>query len=145
MRDGEDPICHDQTRVPWPSLNLSKINCMKPKFGANLWLCYMDTDSLVYNIKTDDFYEHIIGKVKARFDMSDYSHSRNLPMGVNKKVIGLMKDRLGGKIMTEFVTLRPKLYAYKTLSGSVGQEVHHEEEVRLQGLQAVLISRSESV
>ena len=39
---------------------------------------------------------------------------RPLPMGLNKKVIGLMEDELGGDIMTEFVTLRPKMYAYNT-------------------------------
>ena len=58
---------------------------MKMRYGANLQLCYMDTDSLVYNIKTDNFYEDITGNVKARFDMSDYSHSHPLPMGVNKE------------------------------------------------------------
>ena len=59
---------------------------MKLKYGMNLQLCYMDTDSLIYNIKTDDFYEDIASNLKARFDMSGYSHSCPLPMGVNKKV-----------------------------------------------------------
>ena len=67
-------------------LDLSKIimykfhhDYMNPKYGVNLWLCYMDTDSLVYNIRTDDFYEDIAGDVKARFDMSSYSCSRVRP------------------------------------------------------------------
>ena len=58
--------------------------------------------------------------VEARFDTSDYSKTdfRPLPIGLNKKVIGLMKDELGGAIMTEFVALRPNLYSYKKLGGS---------------------------
>ena len=68
----------------------------------------MDTDSLVYNIKTEDFYADISEDVPARFDTSGYIPNRLLPIGLNKKVIGLMKDELGGKIMTEFVALRPK-------------------------------------
>ena len=78
----------------------------------------MDTDSLVYDIKTGDFYEDITDNVPARFDTSGYCSNRPLPVGLNKKVIGLMKDELGGKIMTEFVALRPKLYSYKKLDGS---------------------------
>ena len=79
----------------------------------------MDTDSLVYDIKTEDFYEDIANDVKARFDTSGYSKIdfRLLPIGLNKKVIGLMKDELGGKIMTEFVALRPKLSSYKKIDG----------------------------
>ena len=92
---------------------------MKPKYGENLKLCYMDTDSLVYHIKTEDFYEDIAKDVETRFDTSGYSKkdARPLPIGLNKKVIGLMKDELGGKIMTEFVALRPKLHAYRKLDG----------------------------
>ena len=87
---------------------------MVPKYGEKLDLCYMDTDSLIYNIETEDFYKDIAEDVPARFDTSGYNPDRPLPVGLNKKVIGLMKDELGGEIMTEFVTLRPKMYAYKT-------------------------------
>ena len=78
----------------------------------------MDTDSLVYDIKTEDFYEDIADDIPARFDTSGYCPNRPLPVGLNKKVIGLMKDESGGKIMTEFVALRPKLYSYKVRDGS---------------------------
>ena len=74
----------------------------------------MDTDSLIYSIETDDFYKDIADDVKDRFDTSGYNPDRPLPVGLNKKLIGLMKDELGGEIMTEFVTLRPKMYAYRT-------------------------------
>ena len=109
-------------------LDLSKIimyefhyDYMIPKYGLEeLKLCYMDTDSQVYDIKTEDFYEDIANDVEARFDTSGYSKTdfRPLPICLNKKVMGLMKDELGGKIMTEFVALRPKLYSYKKLDGS---------------------------
>ena len=103
-------------------LDLSKIvtyefhyDYMKPKYNnKNLTLCYMDTDSLIYSIETDDFYKDIADDVKGRFDTSCYDPDRPLPVGLNKKVIGLLKDELGGEIMTEFITLRPKMYAYKT-------------------------------
>ena len=109
-------------------LDLSKIvmyefhyDYMVPKYGLEiLKLCYMDTDSLVYDIKSENFCEDIANDVEARFDTSGYSKTdfRPLPISLNKKVIGLMKDELGGKIMTEFMALRPKLYSYKKLDGS---------------------------
>ena len=102
-------------------LDLSKIimyefhyDYMVPKYGKKLDLCYMDTDSLIYNIETGDFYKDIADDVPARFDTSGYLSNRPLPIGLNNKVIGLMKDELGGEIMEEFVTLRPKMYSYKT-------------------------------
>ena len=69
------------------------------------------------NIKRNDFYEDITNDVENRFDTSNYEVNRPLLMGKNKKVIGLMKDELGGKIITEFVTLRPKTYSYLTDDG----------------------------
>ena len=90
---------------------------MKPKYGNNVKLCYMDTDSFIMNIKTNDFYEDIANDVENRFDTSNYEVNRPLLMAKNNKVIGLMKDELGGKIITEFVTLRPKTYSYLTDDG----------------------------
>ena len=66
------------------------------------------------HIKTEDFYKNIANDVEKRFDTSNYKINRLLPTGENKKVVGLMKDELGGKIMTEFVALRPKTYSYLT-------------------------------
>ena len=102
-------------------LGLSKIvmhefhyDYMKWKYSdENLTLCYMDTDYLIYDIATDDFYKDIANDVADRFDMSGYNPNRPLPVGLNKKVIGLMKDESGGDIMSEFITLRPKMYVDK--------------------------------
>ena len=87
---------------------------MKPKYGDNVKLCYMDTDSFIMHIKTEDCYEDIANDVEKRFDTSNYEVDRPLPTGKKKRVIGLMKDELGEKIMTEFVALRPKTYSYLT-------------------------------
>ena len=91
---------------------------MKPKYNDAVKLCYMDTDSFIMNIKTNDFYEDIASDVENRFDTSNYEVDRPLPTGKNKKVIGLMKDELGGKIITEFVTLGPKTYSFLTDDGN---------------------------
>ena len=87
---------------------------MKPKYGDNVKLCYMDTDSFIMHIKTEYFYKDIADDVEKRFDTSNYEVDRPLPTGKNKKVIELMKDELGGKIMTEFLALRPKTCSYLT-------------------------------
>ena len=87
---------------------------MKPKYGNDVKLCYMDADSFIMSIKTNDFYKDIANDVEKRFDTSNYEVDRPLPTGKNKKVIGLMKDELGGGITAEFVALRPKTYSYLT-------------------------------
>ena len=88
---------------------------IKPKYGDKARLCYMDTDSFIMHIKTEDFYKDIANDVERWFDISNYDEKdkRPLPIGKNKKVIGMFKDELGGKIMTEFCALRAKAYAYK--------------------------------
>ena len=92
---------------------------MKRKYNDDrLQLCYMDTDSFIYSIKTEDFYTDIVDDVTKRFDTSGYCSNCPLPIGLNKKIIGLMKDELGGAIMTEFIALRPKLYSHIKLDGS---------------------------
>ena len=90
---------------------------MKPKYGNDVKLCYMDMNSFIMNIKTNDFYEDITTDVEKRSDTSNYEVNRPLPIRKNKKVIGLMKDELGGKIIMKFVTLRPKTSSFLTDDG----------------------------
>ena len=75
---------------------------LKPKYNENIRLCYMHTDSFITHIKTEDFFEDIANDVEKWFDTSNYPSNINrpLPKGKNKKVIGLMKNELGGEIMT---------------------------------------------
>ena len=67
---------------------------IKPKYGNNVKLCYMDTDSFIMHIKTEDFYKDIADDVGKRIYTSNYEVNRPLPIGKNKKVIGLMKYEL---------------------------------------------------
>ena len=88
---------------------------IKFKFGDKARLCYMDTDNFIMHSKTEDFYKDIADDVERWFDTSNFNKEDNRPLsiGKNKKVIGMFKDELGGKIMTEFCALRAKAYAYK--------------------------------
>ncbi|PFX12388.1 putative uncharacterized transposon-derived protein F54H12.3 [Stylophora pistillata] len=91
-------------------------NYIKPKYPeGRSKLLFTDTDSLCYEIQTEDFYKDITGDVDRWFDTSNISkeHPSGVPTGVNKKVIGKFKDEAGGKIIEEFVGLRAKLYSYK--------------------------------
>ena len=88
---------------------------IEPEYKEKARLCYMDTDSFVVYIKTEDFYKGIAGDVEIWFDTSNYDEKdeRPLPIGKNKKVISMFKDELSGKIMIEFCALRAKAYAYR--------------------------------
>ena len=85
------------------------------KYNSKAQLLFTDTDSLMYEIKTKDFYKDINPDVQDKFDTSDYStnHKSGIQIGVNKKVIGMFKDEVAGRQITHFVGLRAKLYSYK--------------------------------
>ena len=87
---------------------------IKLKYGDKARLCFTDTDSLVTYVETEDFYKDIASDVEKWFDTSNYDEKdkKPLPIGINKKVIGMFKDELGGKIMIEFCALRAKTYAF---------------------------------
>lgn len=95
---------------------------IKPKYGDKARLLFTDTDSLCYEITTEDFYKDIADDVPKRFDTSNYP-KENPIAGHNKKVLGMMKDEAGGKVITEFVGLRPKLHALKTQHGGEEKNV----------------------
>ena len=100
-------------------LELSKIlmyefwyDYVKPKNSEKAKLSYMDMDSFIVYIKADNIYKDIAEDVEIRFDTSNYELDRPFPKGKIKKVIGLMKDKLSGKIMIRFVELRAKTDSY---------------------------------
>ena len=85
---------------------------MKTKYVEKAKLCYTDTESFIVYIKTEDFYEDVATDFDKWFDTSGYIIHRSLPMGKNKKVLCKFKDELGGRIMTEFVGVGPKIYSF---------------------------------
>ena len=85
---------------------------VKLKYGEKTILCCMDTGSFVVYIKRKYICSNIAKDVETRFDASSFDLDRPLPKVKNQIVIALMKDELGGKIMTEFAALRTTSYIY---------------------------------
>ncbi|XP_048583266.1 uncharacterized protein LOC116615318 [Nematostella vectensis] len=110
-------------------------NYIKQKYGEKARLLFTDTDSLMYEIETGDFYEDISPDVKSVFDTSNYpkDHLSCIETGVNKKVIGKFKDEAGGKQITEFVGLRAKLYAFEMDGG--------REEKKCKGVKRAVVKK----
>ena len=79
-------------------------------------MLFTDTDSLTYEIKSENVYEKIF-KWKDLFDFSNYSKDSKFFNETNKKVIGKMKDEFGGVIVIEFVGLKSKMYSMKKIDG----------------------------
>lgn len=101
-------------------LDLSKLHMykfhydtMKPKYGDKIQLLMTDTDSLVYEVQTDDIYKDMY-EMKEHFDLSGYSKANPIYDAINNKVIGKFKDETGDNIITEFAALRPKCYSFLT-------------------------------
>ena len=113
---------------------------LKPMYGDKIRLLFTDTDSLMILVETEDFYKDITPYVHELFDTSEFpkDHPSIIPTGVNKKVIGMFKDEVGGRVITEFVGLRAKNYSYlcegkeykkcKGVKMSVTKkDIHHED------------------
>ena len=80
-------------------------NYIKAIYGEKAKLCYMDTDSFIVHVKSDDFYQDIEKDVETRFATSNYELKRPPPKGRNKKVSAI-KDALGRKVIEKVVELR---------------------------------------
>ena len=114
-------------------------NYIKPKYDEKVKLLFTDTDSLMYEIETDDFYKDISPDVRDKFDTSNYPKDHGIrlrngtlrPSGietwVNKKVTGMFKDEAGG-LISEFVGLRAKLYSFKILKTAA--EIFEEKKCK---------------
>ena len=95
-------------------------NFIKKHFDAEL--LFTDTDSLTYEIKSENVYEEFF-KWKDLFDFSNYSKDSKFFDETNKKVIGKMKDESEGKIIDEFVGLKSKMYSMKNIDGKESNTV----------------------
>ena len=87
---------------------------IRSKFQNNAKLCYLDTGSVIIQIKTKDFYKYVADGVAKWFHTSNCSADDKRPIqrNMNKTVIGLFKDKLGGRIMKKIVALKPQTYSY---------------------------------
>ena len=101
-------------------------NFIKKHFDAEL--LFTDTDSLTYEIKSEDVYEEFF-KHKHLFDFSNYPEDSKFFDPTNKKVIGKMKDESEGKIIGEFVGLKSKMYSIK--KNIDGKESNMEKGVNI--------------
>ncbi len=118
-------------------------NYVKPKWGDKASLLFTDTDSLCYEIRTDDFYEDIKNDVNEWFDTSNYEKDHPLFSNKNKKQVGFMKDECGGNKILRFVGLRSKLYAYEVdrLRDNDGKWKYDVQNKKCKGIRKYIIKK----
>lgn len=90
---------------------------LKPKYSDNIKLVYIDTDSYVIAVNTDDLYKDF-KEINDYMDFSDYPTEHPNHDKTNKTVLGKSKDELNSKIITHFIGLKPKSYCYKVFGGA---------------------------
>ena len=113
---------------------------IKNKYSDRAKLLMTDTDSLIYEIKTDDLYNDISKDVESKFDTSEFdknhpavNSSVKFKVGKNKKVVGMFKNETAVKQIEEFVSLRSKLYSHK---------LHQKEHKRCKGVKRNVVAKS---
>ena len=110
---------------------------MKAKYGNNARLLFTDTDSLMYEVETDDFYKDMVDNAEL-FDMSNFDVTNPYykpEFQDNKAVVGLMKDEAAGYPIVEFVGLRPKMYSFKAAKVKPDGTLDFFDKHRAKGLQ----------
>ncbi|XP_015795590.1 uncharacterized protein LOC107371957 [Tetranychus urticae] len=108
------PIMVGFTVLEMAKLKMYEIHydSFKQHFGERIKLLYTYTDSLIYDIKSDDITKDMEG-LSSLMDYSNYPNDHVLFSDCNLKKVGYLKDEMGGKVIEEFVALKPKLYAIK--------------------------------
>ena len=94
---------------------------MKKKFN-NIQALYSDTDSIIYHMKTEDFYKDISSDINEWFDTSGYEVSKgDIELNANKKVLGKFKDETSDQVISHFCANRSKSYSFKVNNEEVSK------------------------
>ena len=125
-------------------------NYIVPKYGNRQKLLFTDTDSLAYEMKTEDFFKDINDDVLKKFDTSGYSkdHPSDIKTGCNKKIVGMMKDECSGNIIRGFAWLRSKMYAYvvdDVYDINNPNSIKSQEEKKAKGMKKNIINKRNKI
>ena len=113
---------------------------MKKKYGDNIQHLFTDTESLMYDLCTDDFY-HDMWAMKDEFDLATYPKSSPFFDPTNKKVVGKFKEEASGQPITDFVGLNPKMDSYQTLNNPSHGEAGFTIKKRAKRIQPAAVGK----